>query len=410
MDGGGPERRIAHLDMDAFFASVELLRRPELRGRPVVIGGRGDPRSRGVVSTANYEARTFGIHSAMPLRQALERCPHCVFLPVDFDAYRRASRQFKEALREVTDQIEDRGIDEVYLDLTDVAGIDVDRGAAIGRLLKTRVFDATGGLTCSIGIAPNKLLAKMTSEFDKPDGLAILEYDELAQRVWPLPARKINGIGPKADQRLATIGIRTIGELARAEPALLRQHFGPNYSLWLHQVAHGRDDRPIATSSPTRSISRETTFPSDLHIRRDWHQVAALLAQLARQVADDVRRKGYRARTIGVKVRYDDFKAATRDQGLRDASDDPVWVRRAAFECLSRLPTERRIRLLGVRASSLVPAGTATSDGSNAGTGTAASATTGPAPRTAAGTAQSHGRRAREAPDDDRQPPLPLFD
>ncbi|MFT4102771.1 MAG: DNA polymerase IV [Burkholderiaceae bacterium] len=409
MAGDDPERRIAHLDMDAFFASVELLRRPELREQPVVIGGYGDPRSRGVVSTANYAARAFGIHSAMPLRQALELCPHCVFLPVDFDAYRRASRQFKDALREITDQIEDRGIDEVYLDLTRVAGVDAERGAAVGRRLKARVLEATGGLTCSIGIAPNKLLAKMTSELDKPDGLAILEYDELPRRIWPLPARRINGIGPKADQRLAAIGIRTIGELARADPALLRQHFGPNYGLWLHQAAHGRDDRPIATSSPTRSISRETTFSSDLHIRRDWHKVAALLAQFARQVGDDLRRKGYRARTIGVKVRYDDFRAATRDLSLREASDDPVMVRRAAFECLARVSTERRIRLLGVRASSLVPASAAVDAAAAADADTRTSAGTS-AGADARAKARIQARTDAGAPGDDRQPPLPLFD
>ena len=188
-DASRGARRVAHLDMDAFYASVELLRRPDLRGQPVAIGGRGDPTRRGVVTTATYEARAFGIHSGMALSVAARLCPQCVFLPVDFDRYREVSRQFKQALTQVTTAIEDRGIDEVYLDLTEVPGDD----RALALRLQAAVFEATG-LTCSIGIGPNKLVAKIASDLDKPRGISLVGADQIAQRLWPLAARKIPGI------------------------------------------------------------------------------------------------------------------------------------------------------------------------------------------------------------------------
>ncbi|HOA93136.1 MAG TPA: DNA polymerase IV [Quisquiliibacterium sp.] len=351
-------RRIAHLDMDAFYASVELLRRPDLIGRPVAIGGRGEPNSRGVVTTATYAARAFGIRSGMALRKAAELCPECVFLPVDFDEYRRYSRMFKAAVATVTDRIEDRGIDEVYLDLSAVPGIEEDNGAVVAREIKRRVTDATG-LTCSIGLAPNKLLAKISSDLDKPDGLAIVDEADIPTRIWPLPARRINGIGPKADARLEALGIRTIGELAAADPQWLMAQFTPRYGQWLHDAAHGRDERPIVTESEPVSRSRETTFERDLHLKRDWHALAALLADLCRRVAHDLSSRGYVGRTIGVKVRYDDFRIVTRDVSIAHPTSAPDAIRRAAFEALSRVPTERRLRLIGVRVAALSRAGAA---------------------------------------------------
>jgi DNA polymerase-4 len=348
-----PERRIAHLDMDAFYASVELLRHPELRGRPVAIGGNGDPSRRGVVTTANYEARAFGVRSAMPMRRAVELCPDCVFLPVDFDEYRRLSRMFKQAIATVTDRIEDRGIDEVYLDLGAVPGIDEERGLVVAREIKRRVREATG-LTCSIGLAPNKLLAKIASDLDKPDGLTLIEAGDVPARIWPLPARRINGIGPKADERLARLGIRTIGELAAADPALLAAHFGERTGRWMHEAAHGRDDRPLVTHSEPVSRSRETTFDRDLHPRGDWHELAATLARLCRQVAADLRTRGYAGRTIGVKLRFDDFRIVTRDLSIARPTNDEREIRKAAFECLARVQPARRIRLVGVRVAGLV--------------------------------------------------------
>ncbi|MCL4184370.1 MAG: DNA polymerase IV [Burkholderiaceae bacterium] len=345
-------RRIAHLDMDAFYASVELLRRPELRGCPVAIGGHGEPSRRGVVTTATYEARASGIRSGMALRRAAELCPECVFLPVDFAEYRRYSRRFKAAIATLTDRIEDRGIDEVYIDLSAVPGIRVERGVPVARDLQRRVHEATG-LGCSIGLAPNKLLAKIASELHKPGGITAIDEYDIAAVIWPLPVRRINGIGPKADLRLEELGIRTIGALAAAPPAMLIAHFGRSFGQWMHEAAHGRDQRPIVTASEPVSMSRETTFEHDLHLRRDWQALAACLAELCRELAGDLHRRGYAGRTIGVKARYDDFRIVTRDHTLALATDDAATMRRVAFECLSRVPAARRLRLLGVRVGGL---------------------------------------------------------
>jgi len=351
-------RRIAHLDMDAFYASVELLRRPELRGRPVAIGGHGEPSRRGVVTTATYEARAFGIRSGMALRRAAELCPECVFLPVDFDEYRRHSRRFKAAIATVTDRIEDRGIDEVYIDLTGTPGIRVERGVPVARDIQRRVLDATG-LTCSIGLAPNKLLAKIASELDKPAGVTVVDEEDVSSLIWPLPVRRIGGIGPKADLRLEELGLRTIGELAAAPLGMLVAQFGRSFGHWLHEAAHGRDQRPVVTASEPVSMSRETTFEHDLHLRRDWQALAACLADLCRELAVDLARRGYAGRTIGVKARYDDFRVVTRDRTLPRAIDDDAAIRRVAFECLSRVPATRRLRLLGVRVGALSRTGAA---------------------------------------------------
>jgi DNA polymerase IV len=346
------ERRIAHLDMDAFYASCELGRRPELRGRPIAIGGRGDPTRRGVVTTASYEARAFGVRSGMALRTAAELCPDCLFLPVDFDLYRDYSRRFKAALRKITDRIEDRGIDEVYLDLTGLEGVERDRGAWLARQLKNCVQQATG-LTCSVGLAPNKLLAKIASDLNKPDGLTVIEMDDLERTIWPLAAGRINGIGPKSQQRLTALGIHSIGDLAQASPALLQRHFGERHARWMIDCAQGRDERALVTESSPKSRSRETTFERNLHPRTDWHALAAELARLSRELARELALRGYRSRTIGVKVRFDDFRIVTRDLSLAQPTDEEVAVRRAAFECLARIALDRRIRLLGVRAGTL---------------------------------------------------------
>jgi len=367
------QRRIAHLDMDAFYASVELLRYPELRGLPVVIGGRrhamadSPPRlrdyaGRGVITTATYEARAFGVHSGMGLMKAAALCPDALLLPADFDEYRRMSRLFKAAVAEIAPVIEDRGIDEIYIDLTDCPGVHDDGGRQIGARLKERVRERCG-LSCSVGITPNKLLSKIASELDKPDGLTLIEFDEIATRIWPLPARRINGIGPKASARLEAMGIRTIGELAAAEATMLREQFGPSYGAWLHEAAHGRDDRPVVTVSEPRSISRETTFEHDLHPRRDREQLSAIFTALCERVADDLRRKGYLGRTIGIKLRYDDFNTVTRDQTLPEPTAEAATIRAAAGRCLKRVPLERRLRLLGVRVGTLVHAETHAASG-----------------------------------------------
>jgi DNA polymerase-4 len=352
--------------MDAFYASVELLRYPELRGLPVVIGGRRDLEptlqadgsrrfarlreyaGRGVVTTSTYEARALGVFSAMGLMKAARLAPEAILLPTDFDAYRHYSRLFKAAVAGIAPRIEDRGIDEIYIDLTELPG----DTRALALRVKQAVRETTG-LSCSIGVTPNKLLSKICSDLEKPDGLTLLGIADIATRIWPLPVRKINGIGPKATEKLAALGITTIGELARAEPAVLQTHFGTSTAAWLHDASNGIDERPVVTRSEPKSISRETTFERDLHARHDRDNLSEIFTALCARVAQDLQRKGYLGRTIGIKLRFEDFRTVTRDLTLPTPTADPAAIRRAAGECLRRVPLDRKLRLLGVRASAL---------------------------------------------------------
>ena len=283
---------------------------------------------RGVITTATYPARDLGVHSGMGLMKAAALAPQAVLLPVDFDAYRRYSRMFKAAVAEVAPLIEDRGIDEIYIDLSDLPGAQDAIGhdpqggiRALAQEIKNSVRRATG-LTCSIGITPNKLLSKIASDLDKPDGLTLLTHDDLPTRIWPLPVRRVNGIGPKAAARLSEMGIRTVGELAACAPDELVRRFGRATGAWLHEAAHGRDERPLVTTSEPVSMSRETTFERDLHAVRDKAELSRVFTELAAEVSDDLRRKGYAGRTIGIKLRFDDFKTVTRDMTVAQPTDD----------------------------------------------------------------------------------------
>ena len=363
------ERCIAHLDMDAFYASVELLRYPQLKGQPVVIGGRrrtagegnatafarlDEYQGRGVVTTATYSAREFGVHSGMALMQAARRCPQAVLLPADFEEYRRYSRLFKSAIAAIATRVEDRGIDEVYIDFGAIVGGAVEGGRVLARRIQQAILASTG-LSCSIGVAPNKLLAKLASEMDKPSGVTILDSADLAERVWPLPCRKINGVGPKASARLEQLGIRTIGELSRCEPGWLIDQFGRHYGQWLHEVSWGRDARELVIESEPVSMSCETTFERDLHAVRDRPELSAVFTSLCERLAADLVRHGFAGRTIGVKLRYDNFQSVTRAQTLEYHTADATVIRHTAGLCLKRAPLERRLRLLGVRVGGLVP-------------------------------------------------------
>jgi DNA polymerase-4 len=396
-------RRIAHLDMDAFYASVELLRYPQLKDLPVVIGGGRraiqdalealratdlanaaptDPETpwdaaaqraalrriplgafarlesytgRGVITTSTYAARMFGVGSAMGLMKAAKLCPHAILLPVDFDEYRKYSRQFKSIITEIAPLMEDRGIDEVYIDFTEVPGGQREGGRVLARLIQKSIFEATG-LTCSVGVAPNKLLAKMASEFNKPRGIAIVHEEDLESLIWPLACRKINGVGPKADEKLKGFGIETIGQLAQRDLPWLMQTFGAKTGAWLHDASHGDDERPIVLDSEPVSMSRETTFERDLHAVRDKVELGAVFTKLCEQVASDLHRKGYVGKTIGIKLRYDDFKSVTRDLTIADYTADAKTIRHNAGLCLKRVPLEQRLRLLGVRVGALVRA------------------------------------------------------
>ena len=381
-------RRIAHLDMDAFFASVTLLQYPQLQALPVVIGGRrmtpeelvahinerhpgspwradalqaidpdhfprlGDYRGRGVATTATYAARQFGLGSGMGLARGAHLCPQAILLPPDFDRYRRFSQAFKAIILSEAPVMEDRGIDEVFIDLTKVAGVQEDGGRALATRLQARI-QAETGLSCSIGVAPNKLIAKMASDLDKPHGITIIHPEDLQTRIWPLPCRRINGIGPKTDERLQKLGVLTIAQLAACDTAWLVEHFGTRTGQWLHDAAWGLDDRPVANRAEPVTISRETTFERDLHAVHDRAELAAIFTRLAEQTAQDLQRKGYRGRTVGIKLRYADFRTVTRELTTESPTQDAGDIRRLAGRCLKRVDLQRRFRLLGIRVSSL---------------------------------------------------------
>lgn len=375
------QRWIAHLDMDAFYASVELLRYPELRGQPVVIGGRAAPpvlrpdggreymrlsayAGRGVVTTATYEARAYGVHSAMGLMKAAQLAPDAILLPVDFARYREYSQRFKMAVAALAPQIEDRGVDEIYIDLSeqmmaqaaDTAQTPSCRAHAhaLALGLQQAVQEATG-LSCSIGVTPNKLLSKMASEFNKPGGITVLEMADVPGRIWPLPASRINGIGPKTTERLLQAGITTVGDLARCELLWLKTEFGTRMGAWLYRAARGDDSREVQTESEPKSVSRESTFERDLHPQRDKVLLGQIFTRLCVQLADDLSRKGVAGKTVGIKLRYEDFQTVTRDFTLPHPTQDARTIRRAAGNCLKRVPLDRRLRLLGVKLTGLSP-------------------------------------------------------
>lgn len=374
-------RRIAHLDMDAFFASVELLRYPQLQGLPVVIGGsrhtpeheaalitkwgaleripvEAFPRlgryvGRGVITTATYPARQFGVGSAMGMMKAAKLCPQAILLPIDFVRYKHYSRTFKDVILSIAPMMEDRGVDEVYIDLTHVPGGQDEGGRVLAQQLQQAIFAATG-LTCSVGVAPNKLLAKMASEFNKPRGISIVQPQDVERLIWPLPCRKINGIGPKAGAKLEALGIKTIGQLATQSQPWLVQHFGKAYGAWLHAASHGSDERPVVTESEPVTMSRETTFAHDLHAVHDKAELGVIFTRLCERVAEDLQRKGYAGRTIGIKLRYANFQSVTRDMTVDAFTQDAATIRHIAGLCLKRVPLSQSLRLLGVRVGSLV--------------------------------------------------------
>jgi DNA polymerase IV len=369
--------------MDAFFASVELLRYPQLKGLAVVIGGgrrkvdemireryAGLPSSeipagafpllkdyvgRGVITTATYPARQFGVGSAMGMMKAAKLCPHAIVLPVDFEEVRKYSRLFKGTIAEIAPLVEDRGVDEVYIDFTDVPGGQREGGRVLARLIQKAIFERTG-LTCSIGVAPNKLIAKMASEFNKPNGISVLYEEDVQSKIWPLPVRKINGIGPKAEVKLTKLHLHTIGDIAAQDKEWLVDNFGKSYGAWMHDAAWGRDDRPVVTESEPVSMSRETTFDRDLHAVRDKAELGAIFTDLCMQVASDLQRKGYVGKTIGIKLRYDDFRIATRDQTIGHFTADGKTIRKIAGQCLKRVDLARKLRLIGVRVGKLAKA------------------------------------------------------
>jgi nucleotidyltransferase/DNA polymerase involved in DNA repair len=334
-----------HADLDAFFVSVELLRRPELRGQPVVVATGADAAARGVVMAASYEARRFGVHSALPLAIARRRCPQAVFLPRDLSLYRRASADVMEVLARFSDRIEVAGLDEAYLDLS---GSPAPKARA--RQLKRDVRAATG-LVCSVGLAPNKLLAKIGSDLEKPDGLCVLEPDGMGDAVGERPATLIPGVGERTAQRLARLGIRTVAELAAAEDLALERALGPRLGRELRERARGHDDRPLVTHRERKSESRETTFPADV---TDAATLRHTLDRLVESVCRGLAAEGRVGRMVTLKIRLRPFRTHTRSRTIGEPTRDPEVVGAVCRELLAAFELDAPVRLLGVGIAGLV--------------------------------------------------------
>jgi DNA polymerase IV len=328
---------IAHLDVDAFYASVELLRRPELRGKPVIVSGSGP---RAVVTTASYEARRFGVGSAMPTARARRLCPDAILIPPDFPAYRAMSQEVMDVVRAAVPTVEQVGLDEAYLDLSEL----VAPKAAMRRLQAE--VEAVTGLTCSIGIGPNKLVAKVCSDLEKPRGLVAMSAEIACERFAAAPPSLVPGIGPKTAARLEAMGLTTLGALQRADPEALRARFGPRHGEDLIRRARFEGSTTLTEHRETISRSNETTFDTDLASR---DEMEAVLERLADGLCETLRRKEAKGRTVSIKVRLDNFTTVTRSRTIETAIDDPTTVGEIAKDLLRTYGPPRSVRLLGVR-------------------------------------------------------------
>jgi DNA polymerase-4 len=341
-------RRIVHIDMDAFYASVEQRDDPRLRGRPVAVGGR--PESRGVVAAASYEARAFGVRSAMPTARALRLCPELVLVPPDFARYRAVSQQVFAILRECTPLVEPLALDEAYLDVTDNLWGE-PLGMNVARRLKARIRGATG-LTASAGVAPNKFLAKIASGWRKPDGLTVIAPGRVEAFLHRLPVEALWGVGPVTAAKLRRLGIERLVDVRGADPALLRSALGSQAEP-LRRLAWGEDSRPVTPDRPSKSASCETTYPQDL---REPREMRAEIERLARRVAAWLEHRRLLARTVTIKVRYADFRTVTRSHTAAQPGRDPADIAARAVALLARTEAgEKPVRLLGAGVHGLVP-------------------------------------------------------
>jgi DNA polymerase IV len=342
-------RRIIHIDMDAFYASVEQRDKPELRGKPLAVGG--SPESRGVVAAASYEARKFGVRSALPMARAVRLCPELLIVPPDFARYRDASQKVMQILHSATELVEPLSLDEAYLDVTENLW-----GEPLAMNVAQRIKDTIRRelqLTASAGVAPNKFLAKIASGWQKPDGLTVIAPERVEAFLQKLPVEALWGVGPVTAKKLRAIGIERLVDIRTADREVLAKTVG-SLADWLVELSHGRDSRPVEPNRETKSVSCETTYAQDLTDLREINQQIQLLAE---EVAGDLKRKGLRARTVTIKVRYDNFTTVTRSHTTEYFTDSrPDLVNRAQMLLERTEAGARPVRLLGVGAHALKPA------------------------------------------------------
>ena len=340
-------RRIVHLDMDAFYASVEQRDDPTLRGKPVAVGGRPD--SRGVVAAASYEARTFGVRSAMPMARAVRLCPELVIVHPNFEKYRSVSGQVMEILRACTPLVEPLSLDEAYLDVTENAWNE-PYGSRVAKRLKEQIVERTG-LTASAGVAPNKFLAKIASGYRKPDGLTVISPERVESFLQELPVEALWGVGPVTAKKLRAIGLERLVQVRSVDMDLLRGTVG-SLADWLRQLSYGDDPRPVQPDRESKSSSTENTYAEDLS---SLESIRAELERMGRENAEWLQRHKLAARTVTIKVRYSDFKTVTRSHTLSMPTDDADVIASWAVELLARTEADARpVRLLGVRVTGLV--------------------------------------------------------
>ncbi|WP_026411513.1 DNA polymerase IV [Actinomadura oligospora] len=343
---------ILHVDMDAFFVSVELLDRPDLRGRPVVVGGVG---GRGVVSAASYEAREYGVHSAMPMSRARRLCPHAVVLPPRHERYTAVSRAVFEIFRSMTPLVEPLSVDEAFLDVAGARKL-YGRPAEIARLIRAKVSEQQG-VTCSVGVAPTKFVAKLASTRCKPDGLLVVPADGVEEFLHALPVAALWGVGERTEQQLTRLGLRTVGQLAQVPLATLQRELGNALGSHLHELSWGRDPRAVVPESVDKSIGAEETFDTDID---DPDEIRRELLRLAEKVGARLRAGGHAGRTVSVKLRNGDFKTITRARTLREPTDLARVIYVTACELYEASGWDRvRLRLVGVRVENLTSAGDA---------------------------------------------------
>ncbi|GAA5156746.1 DNA polymerase IV [Nocardioides marinquilinus] len=344
---------VLHLDLDAFFAAVEQRDKPSLRGKPVVVGGVG---GRGVVATASYEARRFGVHSAMSTREARSRCPHAAYLGGRFEAYRETSRAVMGLLREVSPLVEPLSLDEAFVDLEQATedgapvGLEVADVTAFAQRLRARVHEVTGGLTASVGVATSKFVAKVASDLDKPDGLVVVPPGTEQELLRPMRATVIPGVGPATAERLRRAGIVTVADLEAVSLDELVRLVGRAHGTGLHDLARALDDRPVVAEREAKSVSAEGTYETDLTDRR---LMEGLLTRQAGEVAARLRKHGLSGRTVSIKVRLHDFTTLSRSTTLNEPTDSTTTVARLARGLLADLDTSGGVRLLGVGVSGL---------------------------------------------------------